>query len=664
MVRLYSFDVFDTLITRTTATPAGIFSLMQRRLKADLAYVGLPVTLRENFEILRENTESFARMDSRRLHRGEVTFDEIYDILAHHASLTPEQKKTLKKLELETELNCVVPMEINIARLRALIEGGQRVILVSDMYLPAAAIRQMLSRADPLLGTLPLYVSSEVGLTKAEGSLYAWVSKQESAEPENWTHYGDNPHADLVAAQKFGITATHCHYPGLDSHEKELLSRCPDRAFAQTLVGAARNSRRIGSFDDMAHLGASLGGPMLYPYVQWALDRAQTCGITTLYFIARDGYVLKEIADIIIAGRKLNIKTRYIYGSRKAWRIPSYREGKENQALAGYFESYISPDLPHLARSLGMDFDFLTGLLPHKYQNPVRRFSDKNLAEIKKLLFSKPQFREHFNAHAQKQRELLVRYLQQEIDFNKESPAFVELRGYGITQDCLAEVLATFHPNPIITFYLTLERNNVAPPALKQMLFPAGPRYIHDFLEALTRAPHGVTLGYEDTDGKVMPILEEAEGPAIINCGYFEYLRGVKLFAEEYTRRSEPAEALCLQAFVHYFDFIRERPSLHIAKAMSRVPFAAGMTFKKLTMYAPPLSLRQALAQGLTGIKAVRHNWEAGTMVATPKYIRRVFQAATQLRLFVEKNIFDIRIKPERNIFYLKILWLRFGQAK
>ena len=32
---MYSFDVFDTLITRTTATPWGIFALMRDRLKLE-----------------------------------------------------------------------------------------------------------------------------------------------------------------------------------------------------------------------------------------------------------------------------------------------------------------------------------------------------------------------------------------------------------------------------------------------------------------------------------------------------------------------------------------------------------------------------------------------------------------------------------------------------
>ena len=44
----------------------------------------------------------------------------------------------------------------------------------------------------------------------------------------------------------------------------------------------------------------------------------------TLYFVSRDGYHLKRIADEIIKMKNIDIKTKYIYASRRAWRIPSF----------------------------------------------------------------------------------------------------------------------------------------------------------------------------------------------------------------------------------------------------------------------------------------------------------------------------------------------------
>ena len=39
--QLYSFDIYDTLITRKTATPEGIFALMQKQLEELLRQMAL-----------------------------------------------------------------------------------------------------------------------------------------------------------------------------------------------------------------------------------------------------------------------------------------------------------------------------------------------------------------------------------------------------------------------------------------------------------------------------------------------------------------------------------------------------------------------------------------------------------------------------------------------
>jgi len=59
---LYSFDVFDTIITRTTATPPGIFVLMECKLRTLSEYLEIHSHIRENFCQLRINAEKMARM--------------------------------------------------------------------------------------------------------------------------------------------------------------------------------------------------------------------------------------------------------------------------------------------------------------------------------------------------------------------------------------------------------------------------------------------------------------------------------------------------------------------------------------------------------------------------------------------------------------------------
>ena len=56
---LYSYDIFDTILTRKTATPHGIFALMQQRLRENPG--NLPEEVTNGFYELRIQGERLAR---------------------------------------------------------------------------------------------------------------------------------------------------------------------------------------------------------------------------------------------------------------------------------------------------------------------------------------------------------------------------------------------------------------------------------------------------------------------------------------------------------------------------------------------------------------------------------------------------------------------------
>ena len=78
----------------------------------------------------------------------------------------------------------------------------------------------------------------------------------------------------------------------------------------------------------MSELGQNLVqkfvGPMLFNYVWWILHQSHQKGLQRLYFLARDGYLLREIALQFCARFGLKIECRYLYCSRAALRTPSY----------------------------------------------------------------------------------------------------------------------------------------------------------------------------------------------------------------------------------------------------------------------------------------------------------------------------------------------------
>ena len=77
--------------------------------------------------------------------------------------------ETLRKINVEP---VDIPQAVVVEN-----DKGEKVVLISDMYLPADFIRKMLAKADPVLVSLPLFVSSEYGVQKVSTELFFEVYK-------------------------------------------------------------------------------------------------------------------------------------------------------------------------------------------------------------------------------------------------------------------------------------------------------------------------------------------------------------------------------------------------------------------------------------------------------------------------------------------------------
>ena len=86
--------------------------------------------------------------------------------------------------------------------------------------------------------------------------------------------------------------------------------------------------------------------PLLLDYVYWILQQAQERKLKTLYFLARDGYLLRKIAISVCKHLQLSIECRYLYCSRSSLRMPSYwligEEAYDLLLLGGYQVSIFS----------------------------------------------------------------------------------------------------------------------------------------------------------------------------------------------------------------------------------------------------------------------------------------------------------------------------------
>ena len=147
---MYSFDIFDTLITRKTYSPYGIFSIMKDKL-IRLQKDSMNMSANEwvpNFDSLRISAEQSIRTVFSYQNKEDVTLSDIYRELSNIICDDTLDLEWLKQLEIETELENIVPIYSGIETVKKLYHDGKKVVLISDMYLSSDVIRQMLCQFD------------------------------------------------------------------------------------------------------------------------------------------------------------------------------------------------------------------------------------------------------------------------------------------------------------------------------------------------------------------------------------------------------------------------------------------------------------------------------------------------------------------------------------
>lgn len=586
MTKLYSYDVFDTLITRKVATPKGIFAVMQHHLQNDVVFQNLPEYLKQNFYSIRIKAEKFVR------HYGttseEITLEGIYSFISITYSLDEATITKLVQLECEVEREYIVGIPEKIASLKNHLDNGDRVVLISDMYLPKDVLLHILEGIDDVFSRIPFYLSSELGVRKTTGNIYHYVQKTEGVKYSSWIHIGDNIIQDIIIPKRLGIKVKRVKIPELLEYEAKLLRDNESSVTVQTMIGHSRYLRIIHPTDEA--ILASCGFTLLYPYVSWVVYQAVSEGLSDLYFISRDGYVLKLLADTIIDAKDLPIKTHYIYGSRDAWRIPE----SFDDALKMY-ESHLTKHwtLPMFLDRIGLEYSVVLSYLPEKFRHVNRNLSSDEISELLLLIQSNEELSESVHNHWDVRRRQVLSYFKQEIDFNKESFGFVEMGGSGFTMDIVQNHISPIYSSPVPVFYLTITGNVeiVNRTNHHKKLCWNGFQESQLLLEAFCRAPHGRCIDYSYSHGKIVPVFESdgAEDSSIIE----NYLELFMILSDEFTK-SGIYDTFTNEGYVIFnscIDYLSKKPSKKIVAAVGDIPFEYDSGSGEIQTFAPRYSL-------------------------------------------------------------------------
>lgn len=582
---LHSYDIFDTLITRNTATPDGIFCIIQKKIQTSTECLSLPSDVRDNFYSIRKNAEYYLKRHLDTIDSEEITLDEIYTTIAKNNGLTYEEVSLLKKYEIECEFENIVGINQNIIELKQKIASGEKVILISDMYLPEVIVRKMLISVDPVFINVPIYISSELKLSKNSGNLYRYIHNHEKCKYNEWIHVGDNPFSDVLCPNKLGISAKIYSSVKFLSYESEILKKYPNNLSVQISLGISRVMRiNHTAISDLGLIGLSIAGPLLYSYVSWVLEQSDRLNIHELYFIARDGFVLKKIADQILSVTHKDINTHYIYGSRISWRILSINELLELENQTMFLRIKTISDI---ANYFNQDVSIITTYLPNQYKNVNSNLSKRDIKNIIDMLLNNPSFQCELNQLIHERKSILREYLNQEIDFEK-SFGFVDLYGTGKTINYIFDLLNHPPTNGLHTFYLSgipeKEHEYI------QRYFWRYDLPLGSMIEILCRAPHGQTLRYCKKNGIIEPVLDgEIQGGSV---EYDEYITMVEEYSYHMSNMMERIQfkSIDVQLFDYYYKIFSRDPNKLLVNTLSIIPYSSS-TGSKATIFAPKMSL-------------------------------------------------------------------------
>jgi len=324
MIKVYSFDVFDTSLVRRIAVPSDAFALV-----ANCVARRKGIAPRE--EWVRDFTAARIEAQRRAIAAAagrECTLEQIWARLHELLECLPEAFGP--ECELAVERDLLAPNHVVAYQIAGLRTRGARIVFTSDTYLPEEFVRSELIRHNLAGDRDGFYVSSAVGFTKRmNGKLFDVLLDEENVAAREVHHLGDNIVSDVRIPKERGIKATRFTASQLNAWEGAILERrTAARRPASSLVGAMRAARLAAPYspETAVHaLVSSFLGPAITVWAAWVLGAAQRDKIARLYFCSRDCYLLLRAARVL-APHFNDIDCRYLKISRRAVFLPSALE--------------------------------------------------------------------------------------------------------------------------------------------------------------------------------------------------------------------------------------------------------------------------------------------------------------------------------------------------
>lgn len=456
-----SFDLFDTLLVRRIHDPDLVKLPVARYIASLASEAGLSWSW-NRVQKLRDTIEK-----SHRLKTGEQFEDReacypqfMQETLAaiFGGKMTDDLLDRVTDYELAMESTMLVPRTEFVGWLKELKGQGKRILIMSDIYLPASHLERLAENAGLMEYAEAVISSADSFLAKASGKAYPLVQEKFKLDRETWLHVGDNPISDGLRPSEFGIQALVLH-DGAEKWRKAIVKRHYNysdgrpfwrgRALQQLMMPL---EEEIVPRDPLYVEGYNFFAPLVCSFVQQVAERCRELDIPKVFFLSREGWTFKKVWEKIVPplfpdGRLPDIE--YLYVSRMALAGAScaYQGLTRTNADIAFlplgnsdfrdvcriFDLDPGPLVPHLQRhKLTPD----TTLSPHH-----AGYDPKNRLRFNEMLEDEV-FQAAVKDQVRQYNDALQRYLDEAGFFASAEAAIVDIGWLGTIQRFLYEAVA------------------------------------------------------------------------------------------------------------------------------------------------------------------------------------------------------------------------------
>lgn len=557
-----SFDIFDTLITRSIMEPDDVFHLMEKIIKERYG-------IKVDYLPLRKEAERY----SNEKNGNRTNIHTIYEEMKEICDYGDEKVEAFKELEITLELELCVPRRDVLTLFEAAKKLDKKIILVSDMYLTSDLIQNMLGKCG-YYGYKEIWVSCEVGLRKDQDTL--WDAVFEKHERSSFIHLGDNPRSDWQTLIDRRIPA-HYLMSGLYSFKLTNLydiyqNNRRDHVGTSLYWGLIVNDGLFNSpfalkekegkliVQEPQEAGMGIFGPLFYEFTKWLIKNTKEDEY--LAFLSREGYLLNQLYHIVINayksekniyknGEKRDInkieeeigkeRGMYFLSSRRGAAVAGSRTWEDIEEILNYH--YRGKLLNLIEARIGLD---LSGKIED--EDVVIDTKDRERCQMKVILEKLKPFEDVILQQCEEERGAYLAYLEENLPKEKWAKLAIVDVGYaGTIQYYLAKMLE----EKISGYYLsmTAEEERIKPGKIGCSFFSMARRgepffqsiwETQLFLEAALGAPFGQFVKFELTENGVKAVYKEE--PAQLSEALQKMQEGILYFSKRFVSLTRELE--------------------------------------------------------------------------------------------------------------------------